>query len=136
MAHFAELDENNIVQRVIVVHNSKLVNSEGVEFEGFGVDFCKSLFGQDTIWKQTSYNTKAGEHIEGRTPLRKNYAGIGWTYNEDIDGFVPPKPYDSWLLNEDTGLWDPPVPHPPRDSDLDFRYWYWDEGTQQWLEED
>lgn len=82
MAHFAELDENNIVMRVIVVSNSDLLNENGEETEQKGIEFCKSLFGQDTKWVQTSYNNN----------IRKYFAGIGYTYNEELDEFVPPEP--------------------------------------------
>lgn len=81
MAHFAELDENNIVMRVIVISNSDLLNENGEESEQIGVEFCKSLFGQDTKWVQTSYNNN----------IRKYFAGIGYTYNQELDEFVPPE---------------------------------------------
>lgn len=81
-------------------------------------------------WLQCSYNTKGGVHLLGGTPLRKNYPGIGWSYNEDIDGFVPPKPYPSWNLNTDTGLWDAPVACPD-----DGTCYKWDEATTSWVSE-
>ena len=112
MAHFAQLDENNVVTQVIVVANEELME-DGVESEAKGIAFCQSLFGGN--WKQTSYNGN----------IRKNYAGIGHTYREDIDAFVPPQPYPSWALN-DKAQWEAPTPMPQ-----DGRY-TWNEATQSW----
>jgi len=98
MAHFAELNPNNIVLRVIVIDNKYLLNENNIEDESLGVTFCKSLFGQDTIWVQTSYNNS----------FRKRYAGIDYTYDSVRDAFIPPKPDDSFVFNEDTLDWDPP----------------------------
>lgn len=117
MAHFAQLNENNIVTQVIVVGDENTSTKDGVENENIGIEFCKSLFGQDTNWKQTSYNGN----------IRKNYAGIGFIYNEILDAFIPPKPYASWLLDEDRCIWYPPVPY-PTDED---RY-FWNESTRTW----
>ena len=100
MAHFAQLDHNNIVLRVIVVNNNELIE-DGVESETKGIAFCRSLF-PGTNWVQTSYNGS----------FRKNYAGIGFTYDAVRDAFIPPQPYASWTLNESTCRWDPPVPSP------------------------
>lgn len=116
MAHFAEIDESNKVLRTIVVSNND---------EADGENFCNRLFGGR--WKQTSYNTKAGVHVKGGTPLRKNYAGIGFTYDEARDAFVPPQPYPSWILNEETCTWRPPTPYPEDGAD-----YYWDEDTVSW----
>ena len=113
MAHFAELDNNNIVKQVIVVHNNELLNS-GIESEQKGIDFCVNLFGGK--WIQTSYNAS----------IRKNFAGIGYTYDKQLDAFIPPKPFDSWTLNEDTCLWKCPV-EIPTDGLYD-----WNEQLQQW----
>ena len=118
MAHFAEL-ENNIVTRVIVVHNNELLDENGIEQEANGIAFCQSHFGTDN-WKQTSYNGT----------IRKNYAGIGYTYDEQRDAYIPPKPYASWLLNEDTCQWVSPVPHPTPVGDEGY---YWDENTTSWV---
>jgi hypothetical protein len=116
MSHFAKLDENNIVTFVTVGRQE----DDGKEHE---------LFERTgDVYKQTSYNTRGGVHILGGTPLRKNYAGIGYTYDEDRDAFIPPKPYDSWLLDEDTCLWEAPVPMPE-----DGMY-TWDEETGAWIE--
>ena len=117
MAHFAELDENNVVLRVIVVANKDTADANGNEVESIGVAFCQRLLGGN--WKQTSYNAK----------FRKNYAGIGYTYDAAIDAFVPPQPYPSWVLNPDTAQWEAPVPMP-----TDGKMYSWDEATQSWVE--
>lgn len=117
MAHFAELDENNVVLRVIVVGNKDTADANGVEKEHIGAAFCERLFGG--TWKQTSYNGN----------MRKNYAGIGYTYNPSIDAFVSPKPYASWVLNNDTAQWEAPVPMP-----TDGKRYVWNEQTQLWDE--
>ena len=117
MAHFAELDENNIVQRVIVVANEKISNEQGNESEEIGIFFCKNLYGAETVWKQTSYNNN----------IRKNFAGIGYSYDQTRDAFIPPKPFNSWILNEDTCLWEAPVAYPD-----DGQAYEWNETDQQW----
>ena len=123
MAHFCQLDENNVVTQVIVVDNKDCADATGVEKESIGVAFCERLIGG--TWKQTSYNGN----------IRKNYAGIGYTYNADIDAFVPPKPFASWLLNEETAQWDAPVamPEDAGTGEPPKRY-QWDEGTVNWVE--
>jgi hypothetical protein len=121
MAHFARLDENNVVTQVIVVANSDTSDAEGVEKEHIGAAFCERLFGG--TWKQTSYNGNK----------RKNYAGIGFTYNADIDAFVPPKPFNSWLLNEETAQWEAPVAMPEDAGSGDPPKMYtWNEETTSW----
>ena len=117
MAHFAQLNENNEVIQVIVVHNNELM-MDGQENEIKGILFCKSLYGEETKWKQTSYNGN----------FRKNYAGFGYTYDESRDAFIPPKPYNSWLLNETTCLWEAPTPMPN-----DGNFYRWDEATTSWV---
>ena len=117
MAHFA-LIKNNIVQQVVVVGNADLTNSEGNEQEALGVAFCHSLFGTDGTWIQTSYNGN----------IRKNFAGIGYTYDLTRDAFIAPKPYASWVLNETTCQWDAPTPYPDDDNDYE-----WDESTTAWV---
>lgn len=102
MAHFAQLDENNIVLNVIVVANSDTEDENGIEQEEIGIQFLKSIIGEDTNWKQTSYNNN----------IRKRYAGIGYTYDEILDAFIPPKPYESWILDEQECLWVSPIPEP------------------------
>ena len=89
MAHFAQLDENNIVLNVVVVANSDITDENGIEQEKIGIQFLKSLFGEDTNWKQTSYNKN----------IRKRYAGIEYTYDENLDAFIPPKPYELSLIH-------------------------------------
>jgi len=126
MAYFAEIDKNNFVLRVIAVSNADTANEDGVEVESLGINFCCNLLGGH--WVQTSYNTKGGQHPEGR-PLRKNYAGIGFTYDAIRDAFIPPKPYVSWVLNENTCRWDAPVPYP-----TDDKMYRWDEPTTSWVE--
>ena len=117
MAHFAQLNENNVVLQVIVIHNNELLDN-GVESEAKGIAFCQSLF-PGTSWVQTSYNAN----------IRKNYAGIGFTYDAQRDAFIPPKPFPSWVLNEATCQWESPVPYPQ-----DGKRYIWDEATQTWVE--
>ena len=117
MAHYAELDENNIVLQVIV----------GVDEPHDGEAIYAQTTG--TVWKKTSYNTFAGEHRLGGTPFRKNYAGIGYTYDPDRDAFIAPQPYPSWTLDEQTCQWNPPIQYPSDDK----RY-EWDEQTTSWKE--
>ena len=116
MAHFAQIDGNNVVTQVIVVANKDTSDANGVEKEYIGAAFCEKLFGG--TWKQTSYNGN----------IRKNYAGIGYTYNADIDAFVPPKPFPSWVLNNDTAQWEAPTPMP------EGGMYSWDEATGSWVE--
>lgn len=118
MAHFAQLDENNVVTQVVVVSNNDC-KINGVETEEAGIVFCKTLFGPETKWKQTSYNAT----------IRKNYAGIGFTYDPTRDAFVPPKPFPSWTLNEDTCRWEAPVTKPD-----DSKLYVWDEQSASWVE--
>jgi hypothetical protein len=123
MAHFCQLDENNVVTQVIVVANSDTADASGVEKEHIGAAFCEKLLGG--TWKQTSYNGS----------IRKNYAGLGYTYNADIDAFVPPKPFASWLLNEETAQWEAPVamPEDAGTGEPPKRY-TWDEDSVNWIE--
>ena len=111
MASFAKIGLNSKVIEVLSVHNNELLDSNGVEQEVNGIDFLTKLTGW-SIWKQTSYNTIGNVHKLSGTPFRKNYAAIGCTYDEDRDAFIYPKPYNSWILNETTCLWDPPVEKP------------------------
>jgi len=111
MASFAKLGLNGKVIEVQSVNNEVLHDSNGVEQEVNGIDFLTKLTGW-SIWKQTSFNTVGGVHKTGGTPLRKNFAGIGYTYDEDRDAFIPPKPYPSWILNETTCFWESPVVKP------------------------
>jgi hypothetical protein len=121
MAHFAELDENFIVKRVIVVNNSVITDDKGVEQESLGIAFCKKLFGQNTNWAQCSYNGNK----------RHNYPGRGYAYRKEIgsDGaFVAPKPYESWVLDSNA-RWEAPVAMPD-----DGKLYRWDENTTKWVE--
>jgi hypothetical protein len=112
MSHFARITAQGIVEQVIVAEQ----------------DFIDTL-SDKTSWVQTSYNTRGGVHLLGGTPLRKNYAGVGYTYDSVRDAFIPPKPYASWVLNEETCLWDAPTTYP-----TDGKTYNWDENTQQWAE--
>ena len=115
MAHFAELNENNIVTRVIVIHNNELL-VDGVESESRGIDFCKSLYGGR--WVQTSYNGN----------IRKNFAGIDFYFDETRDAFISPKPYDSWIFIENSCQWEAPIPYP-----TDGKPYRWDETSVSWV---
>lgn len=117
MAHFAELDANNMVLRVIVVANKDCSDALGVEKEHIGKAFCERLFGGN--WVQTSYNGN----------IRKRYAGVGYTYRTDLDAFITPKPYLSWTLDIDTADWKAPKPMP-----TDGKMYSWDEDAQNWIE--
>ena len=119
MAHFAKLDDNNIVLEVNVVNNSDIDNLSFPDSEPVGVAFLTQWSGGYTNWKQTSYNNN----------FRKNYAGIGYVYDTTLDAFIPPKPYPSWLLNTTTCQWEAPVPYP-----TDGKRYYWDEATLSWVE--
>lgn len=130
MAHFAQIDENNVVLRVIVVGNDDCKDSDGNESEAVGIAFCKELLGTDTNWVQTSYNNN----------IRFRYAGIGFTYDQDNDVFIPPQPYPSWNLNTDTWDWEPPVPIPDdaglhEDTNTLITY-SWNEETISWDREE
>jgi len=126
MASFAKIGLNNKVIEVLSVHNNELKDANGVEQENIGIDFLTKLTGW-AIWKQTSYNTSGGVHKLGGTPLRKNHAAIGYTYDEDRNAFIEPKPFNSWILNETTCKWEAPIALPDRENT-----YYWNEETQQW----
>lgn len=114
MSHFAQIDENNIVTQVIVIEQDVVDTG---------------LFGDPNSWIQTSYNTIGGTHLLSGTPLRKNYAGIGYTYDSTRDAFIPPKPFNSWTLNETSCLWEAPTAMP-----TDDKMYTWDEETTSWIE--
>jgi hypothetical protein len=118
MAHFAKLDENNVVTDLIVINNIEMLAADGSESELMGVAFLIRWSGGYSNWKQTSYNGK----------IRKNYAGIGYTYDATRDAFIPPQPFPSWTLNEQTCLWDAPTPMP-----TDGQRYQWDEATTSWV---
>jgi hypothetical protein len=121
MAHYAFLDANNIVTEVIVGKNE---GEDGINWEQHYGEF------RNQVCKRTSYNTQGGVHNLGGTPYRKNYAGIGYSYDPVRDAFVPPKPYASWVLNDDTCLWSAPVPMPVEEGKI----YTWDEPTVAWVE--
>ena len=124
MSHFAQIDENNIVTQVIVVANEDIQDANGNEVESIGVAFCQKLLGAETNWKQTSYNNN----------IRVRYAGIGYSYNETLDAFVPPKPFDSWVLVEETADWVSPLGAAPEltEEEVEARSFYrWDEEAHQ-----
>jgi hypothetical protein len=118
MAHFAKIGLNNIVTDVLVVANRETMDSNGVEHESIGVEFLKNLTGHET-WIQTSYNGN----------IRKNYAGVGYTYDSQRDAFIPPQPYPSWTLVEETCNWTAPVLYP-----ADGKQYSWDEATTNWIQ--
>jgi hypothetical protein len=130
MAYFAEIDGQNRVVRVLSLGDKNTADSDGNEVESVGAEYLEAWLGG--AWVQTSYNTRAGVHSLGGTPFRKNYAGEGYEWREDLDGFVPPRPYDSWHLEPETCQWEPPIPR-PEDVDKDKRY-VWDEGNLEWVE--
>lgn len=122
MASFAKIGVGNIIERVEVVSNDIATTEQA------GVDFLRNLYNdQNGQWFQTSYNTRGGEHLLGGTPFRKNFAAIGYRYDQTRDAFIPPKPFNSWILNEDTCQWEAPVAKP----DDDNRY-NWNETNQTW----
>ena len=120
MAHFAQLNAENLVTQVIVVANQDTADQDGVENEAIGIEFCTNLLGG--TWKQTSYNAN----------IRKNYAGVGYKYDATLDAFIPPQPFASWLLDEDKAQWKAPV-EMPSDASIDKKY-TWNEETTSWIE--
>ena len=121
MAYFAKLGTGNIIETVISINNSVITDSNGVEKEQLGVDFINKLYNTRDVWKQTSYNNN----------FRKNYAGIGYQYDQQRDAFIPPKPFNSWILNESTCNWEAPVAKPTTVLE-DNQYYSWNESTLTW----
>jgi len=121
MAHFCKLGKGNKVLKVEVVSNDIATTEQA------GVDFLNNLYETNDVWKQTSYNTRGGIHLLDGTPFRKNFAGIGFTYHQTRNAFIPPKPYPSWSLNETTCLWEAPVDYP-----TDGQNYEWNETNQSW----
>ena len=119
MAHFTKLDENNNVIDIVVVHNNELLDENGIEQEQKGIDFCINWSGGHLLWKQTSYNGT----------FRKNYACVGGRYDTELDAFIKPKPWDSWVLDTETCAWTAPFPMP-----ADDKVYIWDESTLSWIE--
>lgn len=127
MSHWAEIDSNNVVVRVLVGDNDDPNGDEGYQW------LIDNLGGK---WIKASYNTRLGSHLLGGTPLRKNYPGIGYIYNEELDAFIPPKPLPSWVLNEEKAIWEPPIPFPgkiPENPLLTSLEYTWDEETLSWI---
>jgi hypothetical protein len=121
MAYFAKLGTGNIVEQVISINNSVITDNNGIEQEQFGVDFINKLYNTRDVWKQTSYNNN----------IRKNFAGIGYQYDQTRDAFIPPKPFNSWVLNEDTCNWESPVAEPTTQLE-DNQYYSWNESIINW----
>jgi hypothetical protein len=128
MASFAKLNSENIVTTVESVVNEVLSDSNGIEQEIVGIQFLRNLYNEPNAnWKQTSYNTYGGVHKLGGTPFRKNHASIGYTYDENRDAFIPKKPYNSWVLNENTCQWESSIPMPN-----DGNIYIWNEENLNW----
>jgi hypothetical protein len=121
MAHFTKLGIGNIVERVEVVSDDIATTEQA------GLEFLQNLYKTSDMFKQTSYNTRGGVHLLGGTPFRKNFAGVGYKYDQTRDAFIPPKPYPSWTLNETTCLWEAPVAYP-----TDGQRYTWNETNQTW----
>ena len=122
MAYFAKLKTGNIIETVEVVSNDIATTEQA------GVDFLNNLYNTSDVWKQTSYNTIGGVHLLGGTPFRKNYAGVDYSYDQIKDAFIPPKPFNSWILNETTCLWEAPTAYPN-----DGNNYIWNEETLNWV---
>jgi len=130
MAHFAKLGVGNIVEQVIVVHNSVIIDENGIEQEKLGNDFINKLYNTRDVWKQTSYNGN----------FRKNYAGIGYQYDQQRDAFIAPKPFNSWILDEQTCSWEAPIPYPITNNQNRIDefgnpqndFYRWNEQNQSW----
>ena len=121
MAYFAKLGTGNIVEQVISINNAVITDANGVEQEQLGNDFINKLYNTRDVWKQTSYNNN----------IRKNYAGIGFNYDQTRDAFIAPKPFNSWILNEDTCRWEAPVAMPTTELE-DNQYYSWNESIINW----
>jgi hypothetical protein len=138
MAHFAQLDENNTVIAVNVIADADCLDGDGNESEAVGIAFCQSLWGADTNWKQTSYNTKAGKRWNadltentGTPQFRKNYAQLTYTYDASKDAFIQAKPYASWVLDDATCLYNPPIAYPVDSEGDEIPGYRWDESIHQ-----
>ena len=121
MAYFAKLGTGNVIEKVISINNAVITDANGVEQEKLGVDFINKLYNTRDVWKQTSYNNN----------IRKNYAGIGYTYDQQRDAFIAPKPYNSWILNEQTCRWEAPVAMPIKQLE-ENQYYSWNESIINW----
>lgn len=144
MAYFAKLNTENIVLTVVSVNNNIIIDSNGIEQESLGVEFLKNLYNEpNSIWKKTSYNSLAGKYYyqdennlrilgDQSKVFRKNFAGVGYTYDKNRDAFIPPKPYPSWILNEYSCCWEAPIPM-PSELNVDGTPPRWNEATLQWI---
>ena len=142
MAHFAKIGLNGKVLQVLTLNNTDMLNADGVEDETVGQQYLERHNNWTAqMWIQTSYNTSGGTHNNGGTAFRKNYAGIGYTYDEDRDAFIPKKPYNSWILNEETCLWEAPIGYAPELTDAQIAEntaathswsYVWNEDNQSW----
>jgi hypothetical protein len=128
MAHFAKLGTGNIIERVEVISNDIATTEQA------GVEFLQNLYKDRAVWKQTSYNTHGGIHKLDGTPFRKNYASVGYKYDQTRDAFIPPKLFNSWTLNETTCLWEAPIPMPTLTQEQidNNNYYVWNEENQTW----
>jgi hypothetical protein len=128
MAHFAKLGVGNIIEQVVVVSNDVATTEQA------GVEFLQNLYKDRAVWKKTSYNTIGGVHLTGGTPFRKNFASVGYTYDQTRDAFIEPKPFNSWTLNETTCLWESPIPKPELTQEQidNNNYYKWNETNQTW----
>jgi len=128
MANFCKLGVGNKVVQVEVVSNDIATTEQA------GIDFLNNLYGTNDVWKKTSYNTRGGIHKLDSTPFRKNFAGIGWKYDQTRDAFIPPQPYSSWTLNETTCLWEAPIAKPQlTQEEIDnSNYYRWNEDNKTW----
>jgi hypothetical protein len=140
MASFAKLDSSNKVVQVVAVNNNVITDSNGIEQENLGIEFLRNLYNQPEVnWKKTSYNTKAGKYYDLTNNIllqdqskafRKNYASIGYIYDESRDAFIAPQPYNSWILNEQSCCWESPSPRPEA---VDGKAPIWDENSLSWI---
>ena len=138
MAHYAKIGLNSKVMSVLVVADTDCQNADGIEEEEVGRQFLENSFGWP-LWIKCSYNTHGNVHSEGGTPFRKNYPGVGYTWDEDRDAFYDSKPFDSWVLNEETCLWEAPTAYPSVVTYGDPEQYYsisWDEDNLRWTATD
>jgi hypothetical protein len=140
MAYFAKLDSNNKVIQVVSVNNNVIKDSNNIEQESLGIEFLRNLYNEpEANWKKTSFNTKAGKYYDLTNNIlsqdqskafRKNYASLGYSYDENRDAFIAPQPYNSWVLNEQSCCWEAPSPMPEA---VDGKAPIWDENSLSWI---
>lgn len=135
MANFAQLDENNYVIRVVKIDDSFLIGNDDIENEQLGVSKCKEIYGQETVWKKTIEDNITSIKPLGNTDKIIHFANIGYQYNEEIDGFIPPQPYPSFIFNKDTMSWESTIPIPSlSEEEESLGAWYdWQEKTNEWI---